>query len=312
DVGVLPVPHVEDHLLVLGRRILRLRGRPRRRAEQQAAAALRERRRRVLADPPALRDPPRAGRGHDPRGVPAFLPGIERVRRLLRLVVVAIREEGDLPAGPVEDQPPVLALACQQRGRPAGGEVEDVDAVALAVARRNGVGEPPAVAREPVRVYGFDPPLLARLQVTDDERRAFFLAPLAAPRPLGLSRLLGLAGGLARSRAVWLRACAVLPRLPPEPVGEPAAGPLGQREIAEVRDAHDRARAQGQDAERVPWHVGRPDALHLRLLDRRPRRLEPEDDETAIRAELARLTLLDADGLGRAGGELLDDEDRVP
>src|SRR5690606_3190559 len=195
---------------------------------------VRERRRLMLADPPVLGGAARAGAGHGAGGGGAPVPMVERVRGLLGLVVVAVREERELAAFPVEREAAVLALALEQRGRRSGAELEDERAVAGAVARRDGVGEARAVARERVAPHVLDPALLARLEVADDERRALLLAPLAAPRPLPLAR-----GGGACAVRLRLRRVLLLPEL----VGQPAARLRRQLEAAHVRDAHDPARA---------------------------------------------------------------------
>src|SRR5690606_20417903 len=153
-----------------------------------------------------------------------------------------------------------------------------------------------AVAREHVQAHVFDAPLLAGLEVADDEGRARLLPPLALARPVRFA-------GLRRLRAARLRAVPLRPGAVPllrEPVGQPPARLLGQLEVPHVRDARDRAGAQVEDAQRIPRHVDRLRAL-LRLIERLLRGPQAEDDEAAVVAEHAALPPLDAERLCLAG-----------
>src|SRR5690606_2234651 len=243
---VLPVPDVHLDAL-LGERelvLVRLGRRARRGAEEEATSALREVRRAMLAHPPAGRDAARALAGDQRRFAAARTPQVERERRLLGVVVVAVGQERELLAGVVPGQALVVALPGERGGDLAARDVDDEDAVLRAVLARRRVRQPLAVPRELVRDDVVEPTLLARGEVAEHERRAVLLLPLRAGASLTFARRL-----LGR-RAVRLGGFG--PRhVLLEQDADPARALLGEREGLHPLDLVDPAGGEVQDPERV-------------------------------------------------------------
>src|SRR5690606_2857395 len=121
------------------------------------------------------------------RGCGAAVPGVEPPGRLLLGELLVVREERDLPAGLVDRELSVLALAGAQRRGRAVRRLQHVDAIGVALLGGARIDETGAILREQVADDVLDPALLARGQVAQHERMP--VLALVLRRGAGIGRL---------------------------------------------------------------------------------------------------------------------------
>ena len=279
---VFPVPDVEDHLFVIQFLffLVGLRFGARGRSEEEPRAFFGEGQFAVLAEPPAVGDALGVHVGQRLRGGGACLPMVEREGGLVGVVIVPVREEGQLIARLVEGGLRVVALPRHQRVYHPRGRRDGDDAVGAAVFVRGGVDEPRSVFREKIRRGVLETGFRPGSQVAQHQRRALlfvllFLFILLVFFLFGLFLLFGL-------RAILLRMWFF------EMIGQQAAAVLGHLEGLYWADARDLAGAQIEDAERVFGQLVLFLFLAFGVPDGLLRGLDPKGYEARVLAELGR------------------------